>query len=63
MYYYYVLSKIYFKKGARKMKKFWKMFVLGFFIGFGVVYWVNATIHNSLENLEIYKEIHNVSAK
>ena len=59
MYYYYVLSKIYLKKGASKMKKFWKMFVLGFFIGFGIVYWVNSTIQNSLENLEIYKDIHN----
>lgn len=56
MYYYYVLIKIYLVKGARKMKKFWKMFLMGFFIGFGVVYWVHATITNSLDNLAIYEE-------
>lgn len=55
-YYYYILLKIHLKKGARKMKKFWKMFLMGFFIGFGVVCWVHATITNSLDNLAIYEE-------
>lgn len=54
LYYYYILTKIYLKKGAKKMKHF----ILGFTIGFAVIWWVSATITNTQNNLQTYMEMH-----
>lgn len=59
-YYYYVLFKIHLKKGARKMTKFWKNFMIGFVIGFIAVSWACVTITNSQMVLNEFVEWENV---
>lgn len=59
-YYYWVLFKIYFRKGAKIMIKFLKNFVIGFVIGFTIVAWASATITNSQRVYNEFVEWENV---
>ena len=58
VYYYWVLFKIYFRKGAKAMIRFLRNFIIGFVIGFTIVAWGCTTFKNakmvSIEYVESY---------